>query len=149
MNGVFTIMPAPTPNPTPPSQKSLRVIYADDQRDLREILRMSLARDGHGVECLPDGRAAWERLVGNHAAIDLVVTDHFMPEMNGLELVMHLRTLPYRGKIVVFSSELSAEVTNAYLALKVDRLLHKPIFPSEFRRVLAELFGPLSVRQPA
>ena len=43
------------------------------------------------------------------------------------------------GKIVVFSSELKEQVRDAYLALHVDRVLPKPIFPSELRKVLAEM----------
>ncbi len=102
---------------------------------------MTLTREGHAIECVVDGQAAWERLGMNFAAIDLVITDHHMPKMNGLELVTRLRTLPYRGKIVVFSSELNPVVANAYHALKVDLLLPKPIFPSELRHFLADLFA--------
>ena len=132
---------APTTNPAAPAHPPLRIFYADDLRDLREVLRIALTREGHAIECAPDGRAAWERLAVDHATFDLVITDHHMPEMNGLELVKRLRTLPYQGRIIVFSSELSPIVTNAYHALKVDLVLPKPVFPSVLRRVLAEMFG--------
>jgi CheY-like chemotaxis protein len=59
--------------------------------------------------------------------------------MNGLELVQQIRTLPYKGKIIIFCSELSQDVNQAYAALKVDEILYKPILPSELRSVLARL----------
>ena len=60
-------------------------------------------------------------------------------QSNGLEFVAQLRAINYPGKIVVFSSELKQSVHDAYMAFKVDAVLPKPIFPSELRRVLAEL----------
>ena len=140
----MTAVPVPMSIPTTPPaalmRSPLRILYADDLRDLREVLRMALTREGHAIECVADGRLALERLKKDLGAFDLLITDHHMPEMNGLELVTALRALPFRGKIIVFSSELSASVTDAYHALKVDLVLAKPIFPSVLRQVLAELF---------
>lgn len=103
---------------------------------------MALTREGHSIECVPDGRVAWERLIVDHATFDLLITDHHMPEMDGLELVKRLRTLPYRGKIIVFSSELRPSVADAYYALKVNAVLPKPVPPPLLRQLLAELFAP-------
>src|SRR4051794_39441053 len=87
-------------------EKHLRVLYADDVRELREIMRLSLSRDGHGIECVEDGAQALQRVMAD-PGFDLVITDHHMPFMNGPELVQNLRGLSYNGKIMVFSSELS------------------------------------------
>lgn len=118
----------------------LRILYADDLRDLREVLRMALTREGHTIECVADGRLALERLTEDCDAFDLLITDHHMPVMNGLDLVTQVRTLPFHGKIIVFSSELSPAVGDAYRAQKVDLVLAKPIFPSVLRQVLVEMF---------
>ncbi len=127
---------APAPRPRP-----LRILYADDVRELREVARISFAREGHEIECVDDGAAALAR-IGEDADIDLVITDHHMPKLNGLELVKALRAgaAPYGGKIIVFSSELSPEVARKYRDFAVDRILYKPVFPSHLREVLKELF---------
>ncbi len=119
--------------------RPLRILYAEDVRELREVARMALSLDGHQIECALDGQLALNRVTTAPDAFDLVITDHHMPNMNGLEFVEHLRAMKWPGKIIVFSSELKDEVRVAYLALKVDGVLPKPIFPSELRRVLAEL----------
>lgn len=108
-------------------------------RELRHVAEIALPRDGHTIECVEDGSIAWKRIAANPSEFDVVMTDHHMPNMNGLELVRRLRTVPFRGKIVVFSSELSPEVNAAYVDLAVDKLLHKPVLPSELRHVLAKL----------
>lgn len=124
---------------TPIPSKTFRILYADDMRELRDLAVITLGRDGHSVECVKDGQAALGRIAADPSAFDLLITDHHMPNMNGLELIQQLRTLPYKGKIIVFCSELSQDVNQAYCDLKVDEILYKPILPSELRGVLARL----------
>ena len=125
-----------------PSGRNLRVLYAEDVRELREFIRMALTLSGHTVECLNDGQLAWDRVRVAPDAFDLIITDHHMPVMNGLEFVMQLRTLPYRGKIIVFSSDLRPDTAVLYQELNVDRILNKPVMPAVLREVLRELFPP-------
>ncbi len=123
-------------------KKLLRILYADDMRELREVARIALTREGHLIECVGDGRQALDRLAADPSAFDLVITDHHMPHVNGIELVARLRELRFQGKILIFCSELSQATSEYYQQLKVDRILYKPVFPSELRQVLAELFQP-------
>ncbi len=124
----------------PVTQKPLRILYAEDMRELRQVAQMSLTRQGYLIDCCVDGAAALERLGAAPDAFDVLITDHHMPNMNGLELVRALRrTHPFAGKIVVFCSELSPQVSAAYASLGVDAFLKKPVFPSALREVLARL----------
>lgn len=123
-------------------RKKLRIIYADDMRELREVARIALSREGHLIECVADGQHALERITATPDAYDLVISDHHMPRLNGIALITQLRAGPYSGKILIFCSELSPAVAETYHQLKVDRILYKPVFPSELRQVLAELFAP-------
>lgn len=120
-------------------KRFLRVLYADDLPELRDIVRISISRDGHGIECVEDGRLAIGRVTAD-PNFDLVITDHHMPNMNGLELVTRLREQEFKGRIMVFSSELSGSVAAEYTRLKVDRILYKPVYPSMLRQIIAELF---------
>jgi two-component system chemotaxis response regulator CheY len=124
-------------SPTP--KKSLRVLYADDMKELRQLLEVVLGRDGHKVESVPDGNLALDLLKSNPAAYDVVITDHHMPTVSGLELVAKLRAMNYKGRIIVFSSELSEEVDATYRHHQVDFILPKPVFPSELRALFATL----------
>ncbi|MES1194281.1 MAG: response regulator, partial [Opitutus sp.] len=71
----------------PPHGRSARVLYAEDLTDLREVMRLILQGEGYQIETVNDGAPALRCLRENPAGFDLLITDHHMPEMNGLELV--------------------------------------------------------------
>lgn len=119
--------------------RPLRILYADDVPEMRDLARIALGREGHTVECAADGELALAHFRVDRE-FDLVITDHHMPNLNGLEFVTRLRELDFPGRIMVFSSELSDLVTRQYRALRVDRILFKPVFPSTLRQTLADLF---------
>lgn len=126
---------------SPAPKKALRILYADDLPGLRELMRLTLSNDGHAIECVADGHKAMERVGANPGAFDLVITDHHMPDWNGLELVTWLRSVPFSGKILVFTSDKNPSLDEAYHKLHVDGILHKPAPPSELRHAVAQLAG--------
>lgn len=134
-------MPETSPQPQPvTNEMPRRILYSDDMQALRDVIRLTLGKDGHKVECVDDGSIALQRVQSQPDYYELVITDHHMPVMDGLELVQRLRDLDYPGKIVIFSSELSERVTSAYRTLDVDCILMKPIFMPKLRQVLRELW---------
>jgi YesN/AraC family two-component response regulator len=62
----------------------------------------------------------------NPGYYDILMTDHHMPNVNGLELVEHLRKNGFEGKIVVMSGSLTPELMQAYLNRRVHKILQKP-----------------------
>ena len=111
-------------------------------KELRDLVTIVLGREGHSVDTVADGRHALAHVTQpDTASYDLLITDHHMPEMNGLELVRELRRHSFNGKILVFSSEISHEVRDKYRQLAVDRILPKPVFPAQLRETLRELFS--------
>lgn len=130
----------PVPSPIKTTSRPLRVLYAEDMKELRELMGIVLDSEAFYLETRENGQLAFARLCLNLADFDLLITDHHMPVMNGLELVQHLRRIGFAGKIIVFTSELSPFVHAGYAALKVDRILPKPIRAATLRLLLVELF---------
>jgi two-component system chemotaxis response regulator CheY len=148
-NAGTTFMPVIAQKKDAPAKRSLRILYADDLRELRDVVDYALTRDSHAIECVNDGRAAWERISGDPAAFDVLITDHHMPNLSGLELVTRLRGLPFQGEILVFSSELSDEVHAAYQRMEVTHLFQKPVSFPALRAVLANLEAVPTPGNPA
>lgn len=76
-----------------------RILVIDDDADVRSVIRRSLESDGHDVVEAADGKAGM-KLFRDHPA-DLVVTDLFMPEQEGLETIRELRRSFEDPKILV------------------------------------------------
>ena len=72
-------------NPDPPG----RIMIVDDDATLVDVVGRYLRRDGHQVECLPDGPAALRRI--SEEPPDLVVLDLMLPGLSGLEVCARLR----------------------------------------------------------
>jgi two-component system, chemotaxis family, chemotaxis protein CheY len=119
-------------------RKVKRVLYVDDMKELRDVARLALARVGHKVDTAPDGVDALETVMRNPAAYDMVITDHHMTGMNGLELVMKLREINFPGMIAVVSSELNTDVEHEYRLLGVERILNKPVELAQLRALVLE-----------
>lgn len=126
----------------PQALHPLRILYVDDFVELRNFMHTLLSKDGHLVETVPDGREALAWLERAGAAVDLLITDHHMPGMTGLDLVRLLPRPPFAGRILVFSAGLSPALQDEYRRLGADLVLPKPIFPVTLRRVLNALFLP-------
>jgi CheY-like chemotaxis protein len=78
-----------------------RILLIDDNDAVRAMLRDTLEDAGHTVIEARNGSEGLERF--QHANADLVITDVIMPEKNGLEVLMALRTSDPRVKIIAIS----------------------------------------------
>ncbi len=77
-----------------------QILVVDDEPQLRALLRLILAREGHDVREAADGEGALQAL--EEAPADLVLCDLFMPERDGLETMRELaRTRPALPVVVM------------------------------------------------
>jgi len=78
-----------------------RVLVIDDEPDVRAVIRRFLVAAGHDVSEVGDGAAALG-ILAEHAT-DVIVSDLYMPGMDGIELARALRKLPSRPAVVAMS----------------------------------------------
>jgi two-component system phosphate regulon response regulator OmpR len=78
-----------------------RVLVAEDDADVRSVVRRVLARLGHEVHDVDDGTAAL-RLLGA-MRFDLVITDVYMAALDGIELLERMQQQGHTVPVVVMS----------------------------------------------
>jgi CheY-like chemotaxis protein len=76
-----------------------RILVADDDHSIRQLLRTIIQREGFEVECVADGRQAIERLQERDYA--LILLDLMMPIVSGFEVIRYLKENPPMLKPVV------------------------------------------------
>ena len=63
-----------------------RILIADDEESMRQLVSRAVAMDGHETMTAEDGAEALDILVRNNGAFDLLLTDIKMPVMDGIAL---------------------------------------------------------------
>jgi two-component system, OmpR family, response regulator len=124
-------------------QHPLRVLCADDNVLILDMLAKTLKSAGHHVEIATDGRAAVTRVAKDPSYFQLIVTDTRMPRLDGFGVVQGARSAGYRGKIIVFANSLSPEERQRYRELRVDRVIDKPGKTGELVGAVSELRAAL------
>lgn len=91
-----------------------RVLVVDDDADLRFLLKMALERDGisHVVGEAVNGREAIE--AAREHQPDVIVLDHGMPVMTGLEAIPSLREVVPSARIVMYSAYAHTDQRQAF-----------------------------------
>ncbi|UYO05677.1 response regulator transcription factor [Paenibacillus sp. PSB04] len=80
---------------------------------------------------------------------DIVITDIYMPVMNGLEMIEQLRKQQFDGKIIILSGYSDFDYARKALRLQVDDYLPKPASPATIREVLQRVIAELSEKRAA
>ena len=104
-----------------------RVLFVDDEAQIRKLLSTWLTRHGYEVSVANDG---WEALKAIRAkAPDLVITDVNMPNMNGLELTRRLRGdhRTARIPVIMLSARKQADDVLSGYAEGADEYIPKPV----------------------
>ena len=68
-----------------------RILIADDEESMRQLVARAIAMDGHETTTAEDGAEALEILVRNDGTFDLLLTDIKMPLMDGIALALAAR----------------------------------------------------------
>lgn len=105
-----------------------RILIAEDERDIIEILRVYLEAEGYEILTASNGYEALQ-LARQHTVLVMIV-DIMMPEMNGLELIQKVRTFS-SVPIIVLSARILLEDRIKGMEVGADAYLTKPFEPSE------------------
>jgi two-component system NtrC family response regulator/two-component system response regulator AtoC len=95
--------------------RPIRVLVADDEKNLRELIARELARKGHDVQGVADGEAALSGV--SEGAYDVLVLDMKMPKKEGIEVLRELAALPDSPQVIVMTG--FQDVATAVEAMKL------------------------------
>lgn len=112
------------------------ILVVEDDRVTRHILRTVLREGGFGVITARDGMEALRKLREKH--FDLVLTDIWMPRLNGLEFLARLRSEPHQPRVIVMTSDGTPQTLLRAVREQAYHYLTKPVDPKALLALVAD-----------
>ena len=125
-----------------PSPEKRRILIVDDDRSLLTVLPETLRLYLGAVDvavCLSP-RIALARVQAE--PFDVVLTDVRMPEMNGLELLRHIKEVAPQTSVIMMSGHADESLATVALAAGAVDMLYKPFEPDTLRKTFQRAFEP-------
>ncbi|HET8767072.1 MAG TPA: response regulator transcription factor [Pedococcus sp.] len=107
-----------------------RVLVADDDPDIRDLVDFKLSQAGYTVQAVPDGLAAWEAF--QEEAPALVILDVMMPGLSGIDVLRKIRDseTPTTPVLLLSAKSRDTDVDTGF-AVGADDYVIKPFSPRE------------------
>ncbi|AUX45836.1 uncharacterized protein SOCE26_073320 [Sorangium cellulosum] len=121
----------------------LNILIVEDSEELCEGWQDILSLDGHRVNCFFNGRDALE----NQALImqaDVLVTDYYLPDINGLALVSMVRKIRADIPIILLTGTRDPAIRESLRQVDNAMFLSKPIRIDQLERSIRELLAASS-----
>lgn len=122
--------------------KIAKVLIIDDDPFMLKVVARTLAKLGfEQVLCCESGRQALALLEEETPAVDLILCDLNMPEMDGVEFIRHLAERCYRSALILMSGEDVRILQTADKLARTHKLavlghLQKPVDPEKLKRLI-------------
>lgn len=109
-----------------------RILLAEDDPDLRQLLEIVLQRDGHSVSAAADLDSALQAAGKGISPPELLIADYNLPNgHNGLDLALQLkRTIAPDMEVIILTGDIST-ATHVLIAKEEFKQLKKPVSPGE------------------
>lgn len=130
-------------DPSSEPGKAPRILVADDQTEMRTLIRKMLVRRGYEVVEASDGpglvRVLVDGLTAEEArAPDLIITDVRMPGFTGLEVLARLRREQWTTPVILITAFGDVQLHREALRLGAACVLNKPFDMDELRGAVEE-----------
>lgn len=124
-----------------------KILIADDEPDIVEIISYNLRREGYQVTTAKDGDDALNK--AKSVKPELIILDIMMPKKTGVEVCQILRTQPgFQDTLIIFLTALSDESSQVKgLETGADDFLSKPISPKVLLSKVSSLFRRIKPEQ--
>jgi len=139
MNADHILAPLMLPEQLKPNTFPSHILVVDDDAEFRDILAEVLQGAGHRVSCAEDGESGWDAFCADR--FDVVIIDHDMPRLTGLDLLRRVRPGSPALPVVLMSGGMPWDEADFLRLLTPGTALEKPFSSVE---LLATVRGLLA-----
>jgi len=121
--------PLTLPDERESTASSNNVLLIDDEPIIRTLLEKILTGNGYNTTTANDGEEGWSALCSK--SFDLVITDHDMPRLTGVDLIRRLRSASNSLPVILISGQMPWEETDLLTLLQPGVAIEKPFSGAE------------------
>lgn len=121
---------------------SAKILFVEDENDLREIFKDHFTRLGFIVTLAKDGREGSKLL--DKDKFDIIVSDIQLPGLNGIDMINTIKTSSQnkRSKIIIMSGMIDDEVRERANSLNIAHLIDKPASMQDLEMLVRSILPP-------
>jgi DNA-binding NtrC family response regulator len=112
------------------------VLVVDDDRLMRNICSRALSRGDWTVQCAESGDQALSEIRENPGGIHVILLDHMMPGMSGMEVLERIRAINPDIPVIVMTGSVTPESALEVVEQGAFHCIPKPFTPNEIREVV-------------
>jgi DNA-binding response OmpR family regulator len=101
-----------------------RLLYVDDEQDLRMLVQMHLSLEGYDVETAGDGDTALALIQSK--PYDIVLLDVYMPRLNGIQVLQYLKKHNMNTRLIMLTGANNPYIVKECARLGASAYLSKP-----------------------
>ena len=123
-----------------------RILIVDDEAECVNMFRRHLRRKGFSISSASDGKEACHKIqdaVSRRLPFDLVITDDFMPNVGGIELLEWIKETHPGTSVIVVSGFGHTDMVMEAIRPEIDEYGQKPLTPQE----MMQLIGNIDVKR--
>ncbi|MBM6996994.1 response regulator transcription factor [Paenibacillus sp. DXFW5] len=122
-----------------------KIAIVDDERQVLQGMKRAIPWEQLGAEWVGEALNGADGLdVVRQTEPDIVITDIYMPAMNGIDMIEQLRKDGYDGKVIIFSGYSDFEHARQALRFNVSDYVSKPISVPTLKTILTKVIGELT-----
>lgn len=125
-----------------------KIAIIDDERQVLQGMKRAIPWEQLGAEWVGEALNGEDGLdVVRKTEPDIVITDIYMPSMNGIDMIEQLRKDGYDGKVIIFSGYSDFEHARQALRCNVSDYVSKPISVPTLKTILSKVIGELALEE--
>jgi two-component system, NtrC family, response regulator PilR len=119
-----------------PAKDRHSILVVDDERSMRDFLKILLSREGYEVALASSGENAFDTL--QKTSFDLVITDIKMKDVDGLEVLKKTKEISPESIVILISAFATAETAVQAMKEGAYDYIPKPFKVRELKRIIRE-----------
>jgi two-component system, NtrC family, response regulator PilR len=121
------------------------ILVIDDERSMRDLLAIMLKKEGYQIHLAENGKTALNSI--NKNVFDLVISDIRLPDIDGIEILKHIKKVSPETDVILITAYASTETAVKAVKMGAADYIYKPFDIDEMRIIIQRCISKRKLEQ--